>query len=100
MDENSALRADLAKMLEWHDAHVDFNKAVADLAPEMRGRKPDGLPYTAWQLVEHMRLAQDDILDFCRNPKYVELHWPDDYWPKTDAPPTQAAWDDSIAGFL
>jgi len=94
-----ALRDQLAKALDWPDAHADFDRAVADLPADARGRKPAGVPYSPWQLLEHLRLAQHDILDFCRNPKYEELKWPDDYWPKNDAPPNAAAWDASIAAF-
>ncbi len=97
MDTNSALRGQLAKVLDWHEAHAGFDRAVDGLAPELRGRTPEGLPYSAWRLLEHIRIAQHDILDFCRNPKYEERSWPDDYWPATDAPPTAAAWDESVA---
>jgi hypothetical protein len=64
-----------------------------------RGRKPQGLPYSPWQLLEHLRLSQRDVLDFCRDPAYVEQKWPDDYWPPTEAPPDAAAWDRSVAAF-
>jgi uncharacterized damage-inducible protein DinB len=99
MDQNAALGAHLAKALDWQDAHVGFDKALAGLPPALRGRRPAGLPYSAWQLLEHLRLTQHDILEFCRNPNYVEPGWPDDYWPSTDAPPSSAAWDESVAGF-
>jgi len=99
MSQSDPLRAQLASMLDGHDAHITFDKAVADLSPALRGRRPDGLPYSPWQLVEHLRISQRDILDFCRNPKYVERHWPDDYWPKTDAPSSERAWDASLAEF-
>ena len=58
-----------------------------------------GLPHSPWQLVEHLRIAQHDILDFCVNPGYQEMSWPDDYWPASPEPPTAAAWDESIAGY-
>lgn len=93
------MRAQLAKALDWGEAHADFDKAVRDFPPELRGRKVDGLPYTAWQLLEHLRITQHDILDFSTNPKYVEIAWPDDYWPKEAAPPDAAAWDKSVAAF-
>jgi uncharacterized damage-inducible protein DinB len=89
----------LARFLSWEDAHADFDKAVADLPPADRGRQPAGLPYSPWQLVEHLRITQHDILDFCRNPNYVELEWPGDYWPSTPAPGTPKAWDESIRRF-
>jgi DinB family protein len=93
------LRQQVAKALEWADAHVDFERVVEGVPADARGRKPQGLPYSLWQLLEHLRLSQRDILEFCRNPKYVEMKWPDDYWPKADAPPDAAAWDRSIAEF-
>ena len=99
MDQNTALGAHVAKALDWQEAHVGFDKAVAGLPAELRGRRPPGLPYSAWQLVEHLRLTQHDILEFCRNPNYAEPHWPGDYWPSTDAPPSSAAWDESLAAF-
>ncbi len=60
---------------------------------------PERLPYSPWQLVEHLRITQHDILDFCRNPDYAELRWPDDYWPSVSAPPSEQAWEESIGGF-
>ncbi len=99
MSENDALRKQLAKILDWEDAHVHFDKAVAGIAPAVRGVTPSGLPYSAWQLLEHLRLTQRDILEFCRNPAYVEQSWPDDYWPSSAAPPSERAWDESIAAY-
>ncbi len=93
------LRAQLAALLDWHDAHADFDTAVAKLPAKLRGRVPEGLPYSPWQLVEHLRLAQHDILDFCRNPEYQEMRWPDDYWPASPEPPSAGAWEESIAGY-
>jgi uncharacterized damage-inducible protein DinB len=95
----AALRAQLASALDWREANAGFDKVVEGVPVELRGTRPAGLPYSLWQIVEHVRLAQHDILDFCRNPKYVEKKWPDDYWPRTDAPPTAAAWDESLAAF-
>jgi hypothetical protein len=80
-------------------AHLSFDDAVADFPIKLRGIKPNGAPHTPWQLLEHLRIAQWDILDFSRNPDYQEMKWPDDYWPKTEAPPDAAAWDKSIAEF-
>ena len=80
-------------------AHLEFDSAVAGFPAKLRGAKPHGAPHTAWQLLEHMRMAQDDILDFSRNPQYREKHFPDDYWPATEAPPDAAAWDRSIERF-
>jgi hypothetical protein len=99
MVANLELRTQLATLLGWCDAHPDFDAAVKGLPVELRGRTPDGLPYSPWQLVEHLRLAQQDILDFCRNPEYEEMTWPDDYWPSAAEPPSARAWEESVAGF-
>jgi uncharacterized damage-inducible protein DinB len=93
---DTALRDHLARALGWAEAHMSLEDAVADLAEPLRGRVPAGLPYSPWQLLEHIRITQHDILDFCRNPKYQEIAWPDDYWPKSPAPPSSDAWDDSV----
>lgn len=96
---STALREQLSRFQNWREAHADFEAAVADLAPNLRGVAPPGLPYSPWQLVEHLRLTQADILEFCRNVDYVEQQWPDDYWPQSAAPPDAQAWDASIAAF-
>jgi hypothetical protein len=96
---DTALREQLRKLLAWGDAHVDYDRAVAGLAPELRGVRPDGLPYSPWELLEHLRITQHDILDFSRNPQYVELSWPEDYWPDSATPPDADAWDRSVAAF-
>jgi hypothetical protein len=70
------------------------------LPADLRGTKPSNLPYSPWQLVEHLRITQADILDFCRNPKYRERTWPDDYWPSAESPPDSATWDKSVRDFL
>ena len=98
MDE--ALREQLVRLLTQSEAHIDFEQAVADLPASHRGRKPTNLPHTPWRLVEHMRRAQLDILEFSRNEAYVEPDWPDDYWPDDDGPPEADAWRQSIEGFL
>jgi uncharacterized damage-inducible protein DinB len=97
MDADQALREHLLRLLNWHDAHVTFDAAVKEVPPDVRGLQPPGLPYSLWQVLEHIRLAQRDILDFCRNPSYQAPDWPADYWPPDTAPPTPGAWDDSIA---
>ena len=99
MTTDASLRDHLRQLLEWNDAHVGFDKAVAGIPAKLRGRKPEGLPYSPWQLVEHLRIAQHDILDFCVNPAYRELEWPDDYWPSSPSPASEAAWDRSVRGF-
>jgi uncharacterized damage-inducible protein DinB len=97
---DEALREQLVRVLDWKEAHVGFDAAVGDLAADKRGARAPGFDHSVWELVEHMRIAQEDILDFCVNPKYVHtMKWPDDYWPRHPAPPNAAAWDDSIASF-
>jgi uncharacterized damage-inducible protein DinB len=97
MDPIDLLRAQLARLLDWQDAHVSLAAAVEGLPPEHRGVRPAGSPHSAWELVEHVRLTQHDILEFCRNPAYTEPAWPADYWPAAAAPPSPDAWDASIA---
>lgn len=92
-------REHLARAVDWREAHAGFDAAVDGLAPDLRGRRAEGVPYSAWQLLEHLRLAQRDILDFCRDPAYAEKKWPDDYWPRDPEPPSASAWDESVAAF-
>ena len=93
------LRVHLVKLLDWRDAHADFDAAVNGIPARFQGKTPKGLPYSPWQLLEHLRRAQWDILDFCINKNYKEQNWPEDYWPKTVAPPSQSAWRKSVASF-
>ena len=97
MSDDAALRAHLRRILDWEDAHAGFDRAVAGLPARLRGVTPTGWAHSAWQLLEHLRICQYDILDFCRNPKYVELKFPQDYWPSAAAPPSAKAWDESLA---
>ena len=99
MTYEAAIRQHVGRLLAWEDAHVGFDAAVDGVPGALRGVKPPGLPYTPWQLLEHLRRTQHDILEVCRNPAYRELNWPDDYWPGAPAPPSPAAWDDSVAAF-
>jgi hypothetical protein len=97
-DSTTALRDQLARSLDWEEAHVGLDKAVAGIPPDKRGARAAGFEHSPWQLLEHIRIAQDDILDFCVNPAYQHtMKWPDDYWPKDPAPPGEQAWTDSIA---
>jgi hypothetical protein len=99
MTEDVRLREQLGRLLAWEDAHVGFDTAVAGIPPELRGKQPSGLPYSPWQLVDHLSRTQHDILEFCRNPDYRQPDWPADYWPAAAAPPSPAAWDESIRRF-
>ncbi|HUG52865.1 MAG TPA: DinB family protein [Vicinamibacteria bacterium] len=97
MNPDQALRTHLGKVLDWEDAHVDFETAVAAMPAPLRGVTPAGLPHSSWQLLEHLRRTQNDILDFCRNPGYVEPPF-EDYWPPDAAPPA-GAWEESVTAF-
>jgi uncharacterized damage-inducible protein DinB len=90
------VREHVGRLLAWEDAHVGFDAAAEGIPANLRSKQPDGLPYSPWQVVEHIRRAQHDILEFCRNPNYEELKWPDDYWPASPAPPSADAWDKSV----
>jgi len=94
-----ALRQHLLDLLRGGNAHLNFEEALAGLPPNLRGTKPPGLPYSPWRLLEHMRIAQWDILEFSRNPKHVSPEFPTGYWPETDAPPDDKAWQKSTRRF-
>ena len=99
MVNEHALRGQLVKLLDFGEAHVKFDSAVRGIPARLRGVVPDGWEHSAWQLVEHLRLAQADILEFCRAAKYRPKKWPDDYWPKARAPRTTAAWTASLVRY-
>src|SRR6266508_1838110 len=99
MEKLEELRGQLARLLDWENAHVGFDAVIAGIPPELRGAKPSGLPYSAWQLLEHLRLTQRDILDFCRNSDYVEPRSMTEYWPSSAAAQSPEAWDKSVAAF-
>jgi hypothetical protein len=99
MANEERLRQQLVSLIGEGNAHATFEKAIAELPPDLRGKRPDGLPHSPWELLEHLRIAQWDILDFSRNPSYKEQKWPDDYWPRSPAPPSDAAWEESVAAF-
>jgi hypothetical protein len=99
MSDDKTLRDHLVSLLRDANAHAGFDATVEDLAPALRGAVPDGAPHSPWQLMEHLRIAQWDILEFSRDPKHVSPKWPEGYWPKDPAPPDAAAWDKSIADF-
>ena len=99
-DSTAAIRDHLVRVLDWEDAHVGFDKAFGGLPADARGARAPGFEHSAWQLLEHVRLAQDDILDFCVNDAYAHtMAWPDDYWPRDPAPPDERAWTDSLAAY-
>ena len=94
--EDRALRAQLVEFLRGGSAHADLKSVVDEFPKELRGVKPKGSPYSAWQLLEHTRIALHDLYDFSTNSHYVQPDWPGDYWPKEDAPANSAAWDASV----
>ena len=93
------VREHLLWLLRGGHAHIGFEQAIADLPEDCRGRAPVGIAHTPWRLIEHMRIAQWDILEFSRNPAHVSPEFPDGYWPQQDAPPVAEAWDISVAAF-
>ena len=95
----NAIRQHMLELLDGGHAHPDFESAVADLPPGLRGSKPPGLPHTPWRLLEHMRIAQWDILRFSIEPDHVSPEFPAGYWPDGDAPPDDSAWDRCLESF-
>lgn len=98
-DRDSALREHVLYLLRGGGAHLSFDKAIDGILPELRGGKVPSVPHTPWRLLEHLRIAQWDILEFSRNPKHVSPEWPAGYWPEGDAPPDDAAWDRAVDAF-
>jgi DinB superfamily len=96
---DAALRKHLLDLLKGGSAHVQFMDALEEFPPNKRGTFAPGLPHTGWQLLEHSRIAQWDILEFSRNPKHVSPGFPEGYWPKTPGPPTEAEWEKSVESF-
>lgn len=96
-NDTDSWRTIVASSLDWHQAHATFDDAVAGLAAELRGRRPEPYPHSAWELVEHIRFTQADLVSFMQNASYTAPKWPDGYWPSEPAPPTPKAWDESIA---
>jgi hypothetical protein len=94
-----ALREHLVSLLKGGQAHVHFMDAIEGFPEAKRGSFVEGLPHTGWQLMEHARIAQRDILEFSRNPKHVSPGFPEGYWPKTPVPPDEAAWKESVQAF-
>ncbi len=97
MKEVSILIKNLKELLAGGHAHATFEQSVKDLPAKLQGEVPKGMPYSIWQLVEHIRITQEDILEFSRDPEYVSPEWPEGYWPKERAPKDAAAWKESLA---
>jgi hypothetical protein len=99
MADETALRDQLARLLDWDSAHLRFDDAVNDFPPDLRGVRPPGAPHSGWELLEHLRITLWDIVEFSRDAKHVSPAWPSGYWPAEAAPPNDAAWDESIAAY-
>jgi DinB family protein len=97
--KDRALRDHLLYLLQSGGAHAGFDNVIAGLPPDLRGEKAPGLPHTVWQLLEHLRIAQWDILEFSRSREHASPEWPEGYWPATAAPPDAEAWDQSVESF-
>ena len=96
-DTVQAIRAIVGSALDWEEAHASFEASVAGFPVQLRGKRPDGFPHSGWELVEHIRIAQEDLADLMARSDYHVMKWPDDYWPKSPEPPSEAAWDESVA---
>ncbi len=96
---DSNLRKHVIELLQGGAAHADFDAAVAAFPVAKASLKPAGADHSAWQLLEHLRISQRDILEFSRNPKHVSPEWPQGYWPKTEAPPRKTDWSKSVRAF-
>lgn len=98
-DRDKVLREQLLTLMTGGNAHADFEEAIKNLPAELRGKAPKGAEHSPWQLLEHMRIAQWDILEFSRDAKHKSPKWPDEYWPATPKPPDEKAWDKSVRAF-
>ena len=99
MDNQAALRQQLIENLNTGNAHTSFAEGIKDFPAEIRGKRPKGSPHSPWELLEHMRIAQWDILEFSRDPDHISPSFPDGYWPKSPEPPDEKAWDRSVNSF-
>jgi hypothetical protein len=96
MDSHEILIREIIKFLQDGGAHASLDDALSGLPAALRGKKPDNLPYSIWQLVEHIRIAQWDMLEFCKDANHKSLKWPEEYWPKETSPANDSAWENSI----
>jgi DinB family protein len=97
---DKALRKHLTSLLEKSEAHANFEKAAAGLQPELQGIRPPQAVHSPWEMLEHLRISQWDIVEFSHNPKHKSPSWPEGYWPKSPVPAHDRAWQDSVAAFL
>src|SRR5437879_13365312 len=99
MDKDKPLREHLLYLLKNGGAHMDFESAIKNLPAHLRGKRPKGGKHSPWELLEHMRIAQWDILEFVRNANHESPDFPGGYWPKEEAPPSEKAWENSVKAF-
>jgi len=96
MNSDTILGDQLANLLNGGNAHLDLSTAFADIPTEYYGRRIPESPHTLWRLLEHIRLCQWDILEYCQNPNHISPEFPDGYWPKGDGPSSPSEWDESL----
>jgi uncharacterized damage-inducible protein DinB len=100
MTKKEEWRSIVASSLDWEQAHASLESAIKGLTAEQRGKRPAGFPHSVWELLEHIRITQRDLLDFVQNPEYEEkLQWPKDYWPPNSAPASEKAWNETVAAW-
>ena len=99
MENDTELRDRLVELLRGGDAHAPFDGAVKDFPRERAGERPEGSPHSAWELLEHLRIAQHDILEFSKSAEWVSPQWPHGYWPASPKPQRASLWDDSVKAF-
>ena len=100
MTNEQQIRKQIAKLLDWGDAHADFRTAVEDFPDDLRGEVPSGFSRSAWELLEHMRIALWDIVEFTKDARHKSPPWPDGYWPPLRTPPQEEAWQQSVRSFV
>jgi hypothetical protein len=98
-DQDKALREQLRTALRGDQSHIDFESAISDISQDLCGKKLPDAPHTIWQLLEHMRIAQNDLLEFSRNPRHKSPKWPEGYWPTTEAPSNERDFEASVSAF-
>ena len=96
---DAALRTHLLELLKGGHAHADFDSAIKGIPASLRGKRPKGAEHSLWEILEHMRIAQWDILEFSRDPRHQSPDWPSGYWPAVPVPPNEKAWEKSVRGF-
>ena len=98
-EKDAILRQQLVELISGGNAHVDYEKALADFPAELRGKRPKSSPHSPWELLEHLRIAQEDILEYSRDSSHRSPDWPEGYWPATPQPPDLSAWDSTVQQF-